>query len=1133
MRNFNFYRLILACIATLFIGFTTNAYVATYYTATSKLSTGRWVKIKISQTGMHQITYDQLREMGFSDPSAVSVYGYGGLLLSPDEFSSSLPDDLPAQPVYRTDDKIIFYGEADFRADVGNTAGNVNIHRNYYSREGYYFLSEDATQKSTAPSFISFRTNNTMTRLYHTSLLYFEPEIENPADGGALFFGTRFADEPIQTVTFCAPDPYDPAGQLASFKYNFIAKSSPEMPMSVAFPTDVTVDNYLNEAAPRITSASVTHYSAGKGNASFYMRENGDSIYTFTFSIPTGFNPSYAALDNAHMSYSRINNVAGRAQLPMTFISVNQNINFVISGANVNTIVWNVTNPLNITRHRAVYTDSVQTLTGSFEKTYSYSTTGHARLIAFDPTKELYKVEYVEEVANQNLHMNAAPDMLIITNDECQPYAERLAQAHKTYQNLDVLVVNQTQIFNEFSSGTPSAMGYRRFAKMFYDRNSSKFKYLLLFGNGIYDNRGIIYSSKGRLLTYQTKSIDDADSPITAYCADSYFGKLNDSYTPDYIYNQEMSIAVGRIPAGSGGDASTTIDKIIDYLQNPPTIASRNRALLLSDDEDNNSHLSQSQAIADEILACAPATTITRVYNSMYPIPNNDAKEFRSAVKQALYLGQSYFCYSGHGKPEAFAGETLWSKRYVEETEYSHYPIALLATCDSYSFDRDDDGIAENMLFKRNGGMIAVVGASRTVYKDYNHFVSLAFASEVFNAKRNTMIGDAYRNAHNKVVIGSMRELGVNTMCFNLAGDPALPIYCADYNVETSTINSEDATASTTFELYPLANNIISGQIIDNNGDLISGFNGTITLSLYEAPDTVHTYERGSNPVDPSVIVVCDEDLLAETSTAVVNGKFSTRLAIPAPQRPGVSNRLTYYAITDDKSVRATGIYNNIILAEYNSEMAVTDNDAPVISECYIDNPTFADGDYVNADVTLFATIQPDASGLNISTGTLGQTTKLTLDGKLSYPEIRNCLVSDQDGVITIQFPVTELSDGRHTLTLSVADNAGNRATRTISFVVINRSAQATLTIEEKPARTEANLSLSHNFSEEPSGRLVIEDNNGNTVFSKENCTFPYTWNLQDATGNRLPDGNYKAYVILNGGKQYGNTPKTGIVIIK
>ena len=108
MRNFNFYRLILACIATLFIGFTTNAYVATYYTATSKLSTGRWVKIKISQTGMHQITYDQLREMGFSDPSAVSVYGYGGLLLSPDEFSSSLPDDLPAQPVYRTDDKIIF-----------------------------------------------------------------------------------------------------------------------------------------------------------------------------------------------------------------------------------------------------------------------------------------------------------------------------------------------------------------------------------------------------------------------------------------------------------------------------------------------------------------------------------------------------------------------------------------------------------------------------------------------------------------------------------------------------------------------------------------------------------------------------------------------------------------------------------------------------------------------------------------------------------------------------------------------------------------------------------------------------------------------------------------------------------------
>ncbi len=55
-------------------------------------------------------------------------------------------------------------------------------------------------------------------------------------------------------------------------------------------------------------------------------------------------------------------------------------------------------------------------------------------------------------------------------------------------------VVDPQSIYNEFSSGAPDATAYRRFMKMFYDRSVSAGnapKYLLLFGDGIYDNRGI------------------------------------------------------------------------------------------------------------------------------------------------------------------------------------------------------------------------------------------------------------------------------------------------------------------------------------------------------------------------------------------------------------------------------------------------------------------------------------------------------------------------------------------------------------------------------------------------------------------------------------------------------------------
>ena len=62
------------------------AYTPSYYTSNSKLNSGNWVKVKVTEIGMQEITYDQLREWGFSDPSKVCVYGYGGTQLTNNKF---------------------------------------------------------------------------------------------------------------------------------------------------------------------------------------------------------------------------------------------------------------------------------------------------------------------------------------------------------------------------------------------------------------------------------------------------------------------------------------------------------------------------------------------------------------------------------------------------------------------------------------------------------------------------------------------------------------------------------------------------------------------------------------------------------------------------------------------------------------------------------------------------------------------------------------------------------------------------------------------------------------------------------------------------------------------------------------
>ncbi|MDE7136221.1 MAG: hypothetical protein K2N91_06285, partial [Muribaculaceae bacterium] len=120
-----------------------------------------------------------------------------------------------------------------------------------------------------------------------------------------------------------------------------------------------------------------------------------------------------------------------------------------------------------------------------------------------------------------------------------------------------------------------------------------------------------------------------------------------------------------------------------------------------------------------------------------------------------------------------------------------------------------------------------------------------------------------------------------------------------------------------------------------------------------------------------------------------------------------------------------------------------------------------------------------------------------------------------------------------HEMIFTVADNVGNTSSESIAFVVINEPAKASLSVAERPARTQALISLDHTFAQQPEGRLVIEDADGNTVHTVENCSFPYEWDLFDANGAPVADGLYSAYAILKSGLQYASTPRVEILVLQ
>ena len=65
------------------------------YTDRSVLADGRWVRVAVASSGLVRISDTELRRMGFADPSAVRVYGYGGARIPERLDSSTYVDDLP------------------------------------------------------------------------------------------------------------------------------------------------------------------------------------------------------------------------------------------------------------------------------------------------------------------------------------------------------------------------------------------------------------------------------------------------------------------------------------------------------------------------------------------------------------------------------------------------------------------------------------------------------------------------------------------------------------------------------------------------------------------------------------------------------------------------------------------------------------------------------------------------------------------------------------------------------------------------------------------------------------------------------------------------------------------------------
>ena len=1136
------------CLAlmALFATNSASAYNPSRYATTSKLATGKWVKITIPESGMYEITYDELTQMGFSNPANVKVYGNGGNRIS-EALSTNIPDDLRRVAILRKNNKICFYGRGPVYYALSDYSTLPHFTRvfNPYSQLGYYFLTEESGSDYTPSTKNSVELTDYVNTPTSLNFFLHEKDEVSLSNSGKEMLGEEFTRGELK-IDYYLPN---------------IADSNVVVHTSVA--NNANWRGYVNAVLHSGAGTDTTVYTAISSSVyppSTYMyyqfanpyntlklshpAERGQFeplvLYPSADGVEDPLSVMMSYLDFFVITFSRENVIypGSDNQFMMGYAKTYGNERFLLPNASSDMVVWAIDNT--VTPQRVVTTPyNDQAGHGLY---FTSPAANRSLYIAFDPAKTLKKITAYEPVENQNLHGLATPDMLIITTKSYIDQANRLADMHRAIDGIDVAVVDQEKVFNEFSSGTRDAMAYRLMCKMFYDRdtNKDKFKHLLLFGTGSFDNREILGSHPDNLLTYES---DNSNSKNNSYTSDDFFGFLDDGSgnTPS---NEKLRIGVGRITCNSVEQARNDVDKIVEYYATPDYGIWRNNALVITDSPDTATYVFEGEGykniIEDDLKTNIHVST---VHNTMYPRSNADltkefsrreATEAKQQIAQFLKEGMYFATYVGHAGPMVFTKvNNMWNTADVSANSYPHWPLMSTACCDVAHFDNDTHGIAEHMFHKRNGGAIALLTSCRMVSTSSNDRLNQYFINALFDTQATegvTTFGEAYMKSKLGFTVSNENKLS-----FFLLGDPALKFSIPVSRFNITKINGTAIVDSLSLAtVNPLTQFEVEARVVDANGNLDSSFNGDATVTLYDKEELFTNVMHTVNSEQIYRDIYFNRPKLAEVKGRVTNGIF--RATVTAPKQVMAQNEnvlLRTYAHKDNSAYMVNGSSTQVKMLPYDEDQAIHDTAAPVVTAMFINDEASA-GTSIGTNAMLYITATDDQA-LCVQDNQRFGSMSLTLDGGKSSCNDVSCFVTvtDDGKTVDIQYPLDNLSAGMHSLTYTVYDLVGNKATQTITFVVED-AVNAALVADKWPAYRgeEVNFDLDGDMGYAPEMIIRVTDATGKLIWRTTTSTFPVTWNMKDMNGNTVPAGLYRYFGSYNNGTNFGGTPISKLIVL-
>ncbi len=350
-------------------------------------------------------------------------------------------------------------------------------------------------------------------------------------------------------------------------------------------------------------------------------------------------------------------------------------------------------------------------------------------------------------------------DYLIIAPDTLRGQATALA-ASRAAQFSSAKVALTSDIYDEFGGGLASDLAIKRFIQHAYDSWSSPPRYVLLMGEGSYDPKNLLGSSRPDLVPAHFTRTDD-------------FGPVADDNWYACVSGTDLlpDISVGRLAVSTVGQYATWEAKR-NFYENSPMVDQWRRDFMVvagwplqSGDDFYTPSDELARSLDDRF-------TVSKVYHGRWGgTTQNIIDQFNEGSAAAVYYG--------HGGGQVWSHSTFFTNSDVPRlNNWGRWPFITAATCYCGAFEVPDTTSLAQELLRAQGGAIGVLASSGP---SWGNIMEWTFA-EAIDGLGLRRFGDIALSAKYQLAGGLPPSGYIAEMMnsFNLLGDPGTWLALAD-----------------------------------------------------------------------------------------------------------------------------------------------------------------------------------------------------------------------------------------------------------------------------------------------------------------------------------------------------------------